>query len=78
MHRSSNIRKISFKFPCDQPLDSNPNGIKLFGVGCMYNAQLVCVSLTLNNNIKFTFRSINRQFQKIITKNAKIMRIRIS
>ncbi|XP_031622465.1 uncharacterized protein LOC116340235 [Contarinia nasturtii] len=33
LHQSSNISKFTFKFPCDQPLDSDPNGIKLFGIG---------------------------------------------
>ncbi|XP_055317479.1 F-box only protein 39 [Sitodiplosis mosellana] len=30
---SPNIRQFAFNFPCDQPLEINPNGIKLFGIG---------------------------------------------
>lgn len=32
-YSSPNIRKFTFSFPCDQPLEINPNGIKLFGIG---------------------------------------------
>lgn len=32
-YSTPNIRKFTFNFPCEQPIEMNPNGIKLFGIG---------------------------------------------
>lgn len=32
-HSSPNIRQLTFNFPCEHPIEMNPNGIKLFGIG---------------------------------------------
>lgn len=86
----ANIQKFSFEFPCDQPLEIQQNGIKLFGIGgnrtqiefkmllifqlVMVWFDLICFWIL----ICFYHRWIDGQFQEIAAKNAKIDRIRVN
>lgn len=57
----TNIQKITFKFPCDQPLEIQPDGIKLFGVGGMYLSH----EIIFKNDILLNYYRIGENLLKL-------------